>query len=290
MIATKLYKLNDVVAVIGATPKELFVVSGKVNPEFLMQKLYVPGGEIDPRDDPQGWVRNLHKCYRSAYFRASPAEAVLDENRRSFFADCPRDKKGRCLPMGGSGVVETEVGGKVVTIKAYRATKEQLDKARKIAAQKYAKAPKPTDADRKKFWDFIKAGREFEKFLKKDKDYRRCIESGGKKSTCRSEAKVRFGKPGGTSADYEVNIRPNKKDRDTLRRKLIKEFGDGKKAPCVYCGLILNEKTVSMDKIYTAPEGGRYKYHNVVCSCEKCNKKRGATLWKDIVWNPISNR
>lgn len=58
--------------------------------------------------------------------------------------------------------------------------------------------------------------------------------------------------------------------------KLLGEFGNGEKAPCVWCGRELEASTLTQDKIYTGHEGGRYTFANLLPSCLGCNQSRGA--------------
>jgi hypothetical protein len=58
--------------------------------------------------------------------------------------------------------------------------------------------------------------------------------------------------------------------------KLLTEFGDGEKSPCVWCGRELDASTLTQDKIFTGHEGGRYTFANLLPSCLGCNQSRGA--------------
>jgi len=83
---------------------------------------------------------------------------------------------------------------------------------------------------------------------------------------------------------YESQIRGNVYDRARSRLRLLEEFGDGEHCQCVYCGSVLDEGTVTRDKIRTAREGGRYRQSNLVPACLACNQSRGDTAWEDIRW------
>ena len=83
---------------------------------------------------------------------------------------------------------------------------------------------------------------------------------------------------------YEANIRGSSKDRRASRLRLLKEFGDGTTCGCVYCGVELNENTLTRDKIYTAREGGKYRHDNLVPACLACNQSRSDTPFRDIQW------
>ncbi len=83
---------------------------------------------------------------------------------------------------------------------------------------------------------------------------------------------------------YESNIRGNSMDRKRSRLRLLAEFGDGRHCPCTYCGIKLDEQSVTRDKILTAREGGRYQHKNLVPACLGCNQSRGDVPWKKIKW------
>jgi hypothetical protein len=96
-----------------------------------------------------------------------------------------------------------------------------------------------------------------------------------------------------TKADIERNrelIARSKRQGGDLRggsaarhasvAKLLRDFGDGETCPCVHCGVVIDKRTCTRDKIYTAEEGGRYIYENLLPSCEFCNKSRNdAPIW-----------
>jgi predicted double-glycine peptidase len=161
-------------------------------------------------------------------------------NVRSFFATCDRDHLGHCVAgEGGEGTGTAE----------YASWKE-LANARKLAIDKAAAAPVPTQAAVR-------------------------------------EANRRIGVLGADG--YQNQIKQNTADRRRSRNRLVEEFGDGYSCPCIYCGKRLvadgdSENTVTRDKIYTAREGGRYHHENLVPACLECNKGRGDVHWEDIVW------
>ena len=97
-----------------------------------------------------------------------------------------------------------------------------------------------------------------------------------------AKAQERMAKEGADR--YEANIRGNTMDRASSRARLLKEFGDGKAAPCSYCGLKLDDKSLTRDKIYTAKEGGRYTYDNLLPACLACNQARSDTPFRKIKW------
>lgn len=87
---------------------------------------------------------------------------------------------------------------------------------------------------------------------------------------------ARSGRAGG-------DMRGNTTDRARRTAKLLAEFGDGTTAPCVYCGTALTAATLTQDKIYTADQGGRYNYANLLPACINCNQRRSdATIHEFI--------
>ena len=83
---------------------------------------------------------------------------------------------------------------------------------------------------------------------------------------------------------FESGARGNSTDRASSRKRLLAEFGDGETCPCVYCGLVLDDSTVTRDKIYTARQGGKYRQNNLVPACLACNKKRSDKPFTEIKW------
>lgn len=83
---------------------------------------------------------------------------------------------------------------------------------------------------------------------------------------------------------YEANIRGNSKDREASRKRLLQEFGDGHTCGCVYCGLKLDESTVTRDKMYTARQGGKYRHSNLIPACLSCNQSRSDTPFEEVKW------
>ncbi len=76
------------------------------------------------------------------------------------------------------------------------------------------------------------------------------------------------------SDKYRKATYGNSYDRKRSREKLLKEFGDGKTCPCVYCAVKLDDSTVTRDHIYTLQEGGKYRQDNLLPSCLSCNSSR----------------
>lgn len=51
---------------------------------------------------------------------------------------------------------------------------------------------------------------------------------------------------------------------------------------CQYCGVQCNQKTATIDHIHPRSKGGKTTWDNVVCSCDKCNRKKGSKSLKEI--------
>lgn len=75
-----------------------------------------------------------------------------------------------------------------------------------------------------------------------------------------------------------TNARGNTRDRATRRRWVLREFGDGTKAPCVRCGVLVDADTLYVDRIVPGVEGGRYVHGNIQPHCGPCSSETGAEL------------
>jgi SPP1 gp7 family putative phage head morphogenesis protein len=82
---------------------------------------------------------------------------------------------------------------------------------------------------------------------------------------------------------YRRNLVGNTSDRRGRREKLLKEFGNGKVCPCIYCGVKLKDGTMEQDKLYTTAQGGKYRTPNLVPACRSCNAARGDKPFSSIV-------
>jgi 5-methylcytosine-specific restriction endonuclease McrA len=87
---------------------------------------------------------------------------------------------------------------------------------------------------------------------------------------------ARAKRPGG-------ELRGNCKDRAARTRRLLREFGDGATCPCVYCGRELTAATLTQDKIYTADQGGRYVFANLLPACITCNQRRSDAAVREFI-------
>lgn len=84
--------------------------------------------------------------------------------------------------------------------------------------------------------------------------------------------------------------RGNNRDRKRRRQWLLRTFGDGIHAPCIWCGKVLDASTLTIDRIVPGKAGGRYTRDNIWPACLRCNSRRGARelpaaaayAWKDV--------
>lgn len=94
-----------------------------------------------------------------------------------------------------------------------------------------------------------------------------------------------------TSTENRWN-KGNVYDRAARRANLLRWWGDGTTAPCVWCMRPLFDRGdaasgaglpdhVTADHILCHSEGGRYVMRNLVPACDYCNKSRGAATFND---------
>ena len=74
------------------------------------------------------------------------------------------------------------------------------------------------------------------------------------------------------------NDRGNTRNRAARRAYLLRTFGDGVKAPCYRCGLVLDDSTITVDRIVPGRDGGRYTRDNIRPACGPCNSETGGAL------------
>jgi 5-methylcytosine-specific restriction endonuclease McrA len=71
-----------------------------------------------------------------------------------------------------------------------------------------------------------------------------------------------------------------KSGRDSYRRRLrqyvLRLYGDGRRVPCVFCGAMLSNESMTLDRIIPGAKGGRYTRDNVQPACAPCNRDRGS--------------
>lgn len=71
------------------------------------------------------------------------------------------------------------------------------------------------------------------------------------------------------------NDRGSSYDRRVRRAWLLATFGDGEKAPCFLCGTMLDDATITADRILPGCQGGRYVRGNIRPACGRCNSETG---------------
>lgn len=74
------------------------------------------------------------------------------------------------------------------------------------------------------------------------------------------------------------NARGNSRDRALRRAFLLAKFGDGEKAPCYRCSILLDEKELTVDRVVPGAEGGTYRRDNIRPACGPCNSETGGRL------------
>lgn len=74
------------------------------------------------------------------------------------------------------------------------------------------------------------------------------------------------------------NRRGGSKQRRIRRAWLLSRFGDGKKAPCYRCSTMLDETTITVDRIFPGCLGGTYIRANIRPCCNPCNMETGGQL------------
>lgn len=74
------------------------------------------------------------------------------------------------------------------------------------------------------------------------------------------------------------NVRGNSNDRRARRTYLLRTFESDRGAGtcrCYRCGAILNETTITVDRIVPGCLGGRYVRENIRPACGCCNSETG---------------
>jgi hypothetical protein len=84
------------------------------------------------------------------------------------------------------------------------------------------------------------------------------------------------------AADAEMVGRGNSTDRRHRKLRMARDWGDGERAPCVYCGAWLPIDRIEADRIYPGRAGGSYRYENVIPADRVCNARRGARDFSDF--------
>lgn len=74
------------------------------------------------------------------------------------------------------------------------------------------------------------------------------------------------------------NARGNVYDRAARRAWLLTTFGDGVQAPCYRCDELLDDSTITVDRIIAGRDGGTYRRSNIRPACGPCNSETGGAL------------
>lgn len=74
------------------------------------------------------------------------------------------------------------------------------------------------------------------------------------------------------------NVRGNVYDRAARRAFLLAKYGDGQACPCYRCAVVLDDSTVTVDRIIPGRDGGTYQRSNIRPACSKCNSETGGAL------------
>lgn len=72
--------------------------------------------------------------------------------------------------------------------------------------------------------------------------------------------------------------RGNTTDRRRRKLFLLERDGDGTWVACYACGLMLDIRTLTVDRIVPACQGGRYIRSNIRAACGACNSETGGAL------------
>lgn len=71
------------------------------------------------------------------------------------------------------------------------------------------------------------------------------------------------------------NERGNTRQRHRRRQWLLDTFGDGEKAPCVLCGVMVDNATMIVGRIIPWIHGGTYAQDNIRPECALCSCQEG---------------
>ena len=74
------------------------------------------------------------------------------------------------------------------------------------------------------------------------------------------------------------NARGSSYNRRARRAYLLATFGDGETCACYRCGVLLNDSTVTSDRIIPGCKGGTYRRGNIRPACGMCNSETGGAL------------
>jgi 5-methylcytosine-specific restriction endonuclease McrA len=74
------------------------------------------------------------------------------------------------------------------------------------------------------------------------------------------------------------NSRGNTADRAARRAYLLAKHGNGETCLCYRCGVVLDDSTITVDRVVPGVAGGRYTRDNIRPACGPCNSETGARL------------
>lgn len=74
------------------------------------------------------------------------------------------------------------------------------------------------------------------------------------------------------------NQRGSSYTRRIRKQWLLNTFGDGIKAPCWECAVMVTFETMVVDRIVPAIDGGRYRRTNIRVHCHPCSDKQGPMI------------
>lgn len=77
-----------------------------------------------------------------------------------------------------------------------------------------------------------------------------------------------------------ANARGNSADRRARRLYLLRVYASNKpgRCRCYRCGVLLDENTITVDRIVPGCLGGRYVRENIRPACARCNSETGGAL------------
>lgn len=87
-----------------------------------------------------------------------------------------------------------------------------------------------------------------------------------------------------TRGTSNQNARGSSRDRRRRRQWLLDTFGNGVTCPCHFCGELVDDSTITVDRIVPGADGGRYTRDNIRPACSGCNTLEGAKLGARRRW------
>lgn len=76
------------------------------------------------------------------------------------------------------------------------------------------------------------------------------------------------------------NVRGSSTDRKARKRFLLKVYAANvpNRCRCFRCGLLLDESTLTIDRIIPGAHGGKYVRNNIRPACLACNSSLGSQI------------